>query len=107
MLEPTKIYLFIFGLFTIVGGVMGYVKAGSNASLIAGGIAGLLLLVSGYLIMSGKTQPGLILGLVVSIALAGRFLPIFLKTHSIMPAGVTSIMAVIGLVLTILSLVKK
>lgn len=107
MLEPTKIYLFIFGLFTIVGGVMGYVKAGSNASLIAGGISGLLLLVSGYLIMSGKTQPGLILGLVISLALAGRFLPIFLKTHGIMPAGVTSIMAIIGLVLTIVCLVKK
>ena len=107
MLEPTKIYLFIFGLLTIAGGVMGYVKAGSNASLIAGGLCGLALLVAGYLITSGKSQPGLILGLVVSLALAGQFVPKFLKTHVFMPAGLMVALAVVGLVLTVVSLLKK
>ena len=107
MLEPTKIYLFIFGVLTIAGGVMGYVKAGSNASLIAGGLSGALLLVAGYLIGAGKVQPGLILGIILSLALAGQFLPKFLSTHKFMPAGLMGIMGIIGLVLTVLSLIKK
>ena len=30
MLVPTKIYFIVFGLLTIAGGIMGYVKAGST-----------------------------------------------------------------------------
>ncbi|MEY2557223.1 MAG: Transrane protein, partial [Verrucomicrobiota bacterium] len=44
MIGPAKIYFIVFGLLTIVGGVMGYVK-GSTASIIAGSITGILLLV--------------------------------------------------------------
>lgn len=107
MLDLTKIYLFIFGALTIAGGIMGYVKAGSPASIIAGGISGVLLLVAGYLVGAGKVQPGLILGLVVSLALAGQFVPKFLSTHKFMPAGMMGILGVIGLVLTALALFKK
>lgn len=107
MIDITKIYLFVFGALTIVGGIMGYVKAGSPASIIAGGIAGVLLLVSGYLIGAGKVQAGLILGIVLSLALAGRFLPAFLSTQKIMPAGLIAILSIIGLVLTVVALIKK
>ena len=34
-MEAAKIYFIIFGLLTIAGGIMGYVKAGSVASIIA------------------------------------------------------------------------
>lgn len=107
MLDYTKIYLFIFGALTIAGGIIGYVKAGSPASIIAGSISGVLLLVSGYLIGSGKVQAGLILGIVLSLALAGRFLPAFLSTHKWMPAGMMAILSAIGLVLTVVALIKK
>ncbi len=107
MLDFTKLYLFIFGALTIAGGVMGYLKAGSNASLIAGGISGLLLLVAGYLVATGKAQPGLILGIVVSIALAGRFVPAFLATHKFMPAGMMALLSVAGIVITALGFLKK
>ena len=106
MIDQTKIYLFVFGALTIAGGVMGYVKASSMPSLIAGGISGILLLIAGALIPS-KPQAGLILGLVISIALAGRFVPAFLKTHNFMPAGMMSILSVIGILMTILALVRK
>ena len=39
MLELARIYLFVFGVLTIAGGVMGFVKAKSKPSLIAGGIS--------------------------------------------------------------------
>lgn len=106
MIDVTKIYYFIFGVLTIAGGVMGYVKAQSMASLVAGGVSGLLLIGAGALIAT-KTQPGLILGLLVSLALAGRFIPAYLNKHTFMPAGLMSILSVIGIVLTILAFVKR
>jgi uncharacterized membrane protein (UPF0136 family) len=106
MIDLTKFYYFIFGALTIVGGVMGYVKAQSMASLVAGGVAGLLLIVAGALIAT-RTQPGLILGLLVSLALAGRFAPIYFAKQAFMPAGMMSLLSVIGIVLTIVALVVK
>jgi hypothetical protein len=44
MIGPAKIYFIVFGVLTIAGGVMGYAKAGSTASIIAGSICGILLL---------------------------------------------------------------
>lgn len=105
MIDLTKYYYFIFGVLTVAGGVAGYVKAQSTASLIAGGISGALLVFAGVLVGT-KTQPGLLLGLIISIALAGRFVPAFIKTSAFMPAGLMSILSVIGIILTIIALIK-
>jgi uncharacterized membrane protein (UPF0136 family) len=106
MIGPAKIYFIIFGLLTIVGGVMGYVKAGSTASLIAGSISGILLLVAAFL-LPDHLAIGLALAVVVSVLLAGRFVPAFMKTHQIMPAGLMSILSVIGIIVAIVAWVKK
>ena len=107
MLDLTKNYYFIFGALTILGGVIGFVKAGSKASLIAGGVSGVLILVAAWLIMSGKVQAGLILGLVISSVLEMRFLPAFVKTKKPMPAGMMAVLSMVGTVLSVLALVKK
>ena len=107
MLELTKNYYFIFGALTILGGVIGFVKAGSKASLIAGGVSGVLILVAAWLIMSGKVQAGLILGLVLSSVLEMRFLPAFVKTKKPMPAGMMAVLSLIGTMLSVVALVKK
>jgi uncharacterized membrane protein (UPF0136 family) len=106
MIGPAKIYFIIFGLLTIVGGVMGYLKAGSTASLIAGSISGILLLVAAFLLPTNLVI-GLVLAAIVSIALAGRFVPAFLKTHQAMPAGLMSVLSVIGIIVAIVAWVKK
>jgi uncharacterized membrane protein (UPF0136 family) len=97
-------YYLIFGVLTIAGGVVGFVKAKSKASLIAGGISGLLLIGASYMLWHCQcsNRAGLILALVVSVALAGRFLPGFLKTKKWMPAGLMAVLSVIGIVLGIL-----
>jgi uncharacterized membrane protein (UPF0136 family) len=106
MIGPAKIYFIIFGLLTIVGGVMGYVKAGSTASIIAGSVSGILLLLAAFL-LPGNLAVGLALAAVVSVALAGRFIPAFIKTGHLMPAGLMSVLSVIGLIVAIVAWVKK
>ena len=106
MLEIAKNYYFVFGGLTIVGGIMGFVKKHSVASLVAGGLSGILLLIAA-LWLRDKPQHGLILGAVVSLALAGRFLPAFLKKFDWMPAGLMAVLSVIGLIITALAFAKR
>jgi uncharacterized membrane protein (UPF0136 family) len=106
MIGPAKIYFIVFGLLTIVGGVIGYAKAGSTISIIAGSISGILLLLAAFL-LPGNLAVGLALAAVVSIALAGRFVPAFIKTGHLMPAGLMSVLSVIGIIMAIVAWMKK
>ena len=106
MLVPTKIYFIVFGLLTIAGGIMGYIKAGSNASLIAGSLSGLLLLLAAFLLPS-HTPLGLALGGIVSLLLIGYFLPAFLRTGKMMPAGMMSLLSILGMVFAIVAWIRK
>jgi len=106
MIGPAKIYFIIFGLLTIAGGVMGYVSKGSMPSIIAGSISGILLLAAAFLLPNSFTA-GVGLAALVSILLAGRFLPAFIKTGDFMPAGMMSILSVIGIIVAVLAWMKK
>ncbi|MBA3962658.1 MAG: TMEM14 family protein [Chthoniobacterales bacterium] len=106
MLSPAKIYFLVFGLLTIAGGVLGYVKAGSTASLIAGSISGVLLLVAAFL-LPAHLVVGLTIAIVVSFLLAGRFVPAFFKTGKLMPNGIMALLSIVGIVFAIVAWVRK
>ena len=106
MLGAAKIYFIVFGILTIAGGIVGYAKAGSVASIIAGSISGILLLVAAWL-MPDHQAAGLITALVVSALLAGRFLPIFFHKHQVMPALLMSVLSVIGIVVALAAWLRK
>jgi uncharacterized membrane protein (UPF0136 family) len=106
MIGPAKIYFIIFGVLTIAGGIMGYVKAGSAASIIAGSISGILLLIGAWLIPQNQVA-GLALSGVVSVLLLGYFVPKFMRTHAVMPAGMMSILSAIGIVVAIVAWMKR
>lgn len=106
MMGPAKIYFIVFGVLTIVGGLIGYLKAGSTISLISGAIAGILLLTAACL-LPGNPAVALAMALVVSLLLAGRFIPNFIATNKVMPAGMMSILSVIGIVMAVLAWLKK
>ena len=106
MIGPAKIYFIIFGLLTIVGGVIGFAKAGSTPSLVAGSISGILLLAAAFL-MPGQPTLGLAVGAITSLLLAGKFIPDFIKKGEPMPAGMMSVLSVIGIIMAILAWVKK
>jgi uncharacterized membrane protein (UPF0136 family) len=105
-MEAAKLYFIVFGVLTIVGGVIGYVKAGSVASIIAGSIAGVLLLVAAFLLPEHRAI-GLATAFIISLLLAAQFVPKFIRTGRVMPAGMMSILSVIGVIAAIVAWVKK
>ncbi|OLA99276.1 MAG: hypothetical protein DMF36_04955 [Verrucomicrobia bacterium] len=105
-MEAAKIYFIVFGVLTIAGGVVGYVKADSVASIIAGSITGILLLVAAFLLPEHRAI-GLATAFIISLLLAAQFAPKFLRTGRVMPAGMMSILSVIGVIAAIVAWVKK
>jgi len=105
-MEATKIYFIVFGILTIAGGIIGYVKAGSVASIIAGSITGVLLLVAAFLLPEHRAA-GLTSALIISLLLAAQFVPKFLRTGRVMPAGIMSVLSVIGIIVALVAWIKK
>jgi uncharacterized membrane protein (UPF0136 family) len=105
-MEGARIYFIVFGALTILGGIVGYLKAGSVASIIAGSITGVLLLVAAFLLPEHR-MIGLATALIVSLLLAAQFVPKFLRTGRVMPAGMMSILSAIGIIAVIVAWAKK
>ncbi|MFG0267986.1 MAG: TMEM14 family protein [Rhodopirellula sp. JB055] len=95
----------IFGAFVVFGGVMGYVKAKSKASLIAGSITGGLLLLAVFLMVRGITA-GAILAIAVSLLLIGQFGPSLAKKFKVMPNLLVVILGVITIGTLVFSLLR-
>jgi len=105
-MEAARIYFIVFGALTIVGGIVGYLKAGSVASIIAGSITGVLLLVAAFLLPEHRTI-GLATALIVSLLLAAYFIRKYLSTGAVMPAGMMSVLSIIGIIAAIVAWVKR
>lgn len=75
-----------YGILTLIGGIMGYVKAKSQASLISGLVSGSLLIFAGTAQLMGQSW-GLILAAAISAALVIVFILRLVKTKKFMPAG--------------------
>jgi uncharacterized membrane protein (UPF0136 family) len=97
-MNTVDVVVLLYALLTMVMGILGYVAPTTShpsiISLIAGvGIGALLL---GALAL-GKTNPrvGRISAAVITLLPLGRFIPTFIKTHAVYPAG---IMVVAGII---------
>ncbi|MEK0178608.1 MULTISPECIES: TMEM14 family protein [Microcoleus] len=75
-----------YGTLTLIGGIMGYVKAKSQASLISGLVSGSLLILAGIAQLMGQSW-GLILAAAISAVLVVVFILRLVKTRKFMPAG--------------------
>ena len=78
----------------------------ATIAIVAGSIAGILLLL-GALLLPNHLMAGLGIGLIVSLLLAGQFVPKFIQTGKAMPAGMMSILSVIGIIAVVVAWVKK
>ena len=88
----------LYALLVAAGGVIGYVKAGSTASLIAGLIAGLTLGGSLVAMSRGAYQSGWWIALAVTLLLLVRFGMAAAREFKLMPGGLVIIMSVIVLI---------
>ena len=106
MLSAARIYFIAFGVLTIAGGIVGYVKAGSTASIIAGSISGLLLLTAAFILPQHRVV-GLLTAVIISLLLAAQFIPKYFRTGKIMPAGLMGLLSVIGIAVAIAAWLKE
>jgi uncharacterized membrane protein (UPF0136 family) len=84
--SPSTIALIAYGVVAIIGGIFGFVKSKSKASIISGSISGLGLLISG--IASAQNQEwGKIAGMAIAALLVIVFVVRLIKTKKFMPAG--------------------
>jgi uncharacterized membrane protein (UPF0136 family) len=86
----------LYGILSIIGGIIGYKTAGSKVSLISGTISGLLLLVAAYLASQGQTW-ALTLAAIITSILVIVFAIRFAKTRKFMPAGLMIILGIAAL----------
>ena len=96
-MTPGIIAAIAYGILAIVGGIIGYVQAQSKASLISGGVSGLLLILGGVVQLQGQAW-GLILAIVVTAVLVVVFAIRLSKTRKVMPAGLMTVLGVTALV---------
>jgi uncharacterized membrane protein (UPF0136 family) len=86
--------LLLYGLLSIGLGLYGYLAKGSLVSLIAGGVAGVIVIGAAAL---ARTHPkiGLGIGLVVALILIGRFAGPLVRDQQIVPAGIMAVSSLI------------
>ncbi|MBD2436077.1 TMEM14 family protein [Nostoc sp. FACHB-110] len=89
-----------YGILAIVGGIIGYVQARSQVSLISGIVSGLLLILAAYFQLQGQSW-GLILAAVVTGVLVVVFAGRLAKTRKLMPAGLMTGLGVLALVVMV------
>ena len=96
----------IYGLVSLVGGIIGYVKAKSLASVVAGSVSGVILLVCAYEMMSGH-RVAAIGSLLIALMLGGRFVGTWRRTHRLMPDLVMVVLSLVTLVSVSLALLAR
>lgn len=103
-MKPTGWIILTYALLVFLGGIFGYVKAGSTASLIMGVAFAAALSISAFAMFNEKNI-GFIIATVATALLAAFFIYRFFLSYQFMPAGLMSILS-LG-VLIILCLKRK
>jgi uncharacterized membrane protein (UPF0136 family) len=101
-----RYYYALFGLFTLAGGVIGFVKAGSTLSLLMGGVSGIILLLAAYVRPKSVVRAQLALVL-TPLGLLFFFGPKWLATHALMPAGLMTFLSLGCLAFVTLEAIEK
>lgn len=90
----------VYGILTVVGGIVGYIRVGSNMSLFSGSISGLVLIFSAFIQIQGQNW-GLALAAIVTAMLIVVFAFRLAKTRKFMPAGLMTILGMLTLALIV------
>ena len=99
------VVLGIYGVLLIVGGVMGFVKAKSRASLIAGIVSGLVAFAALGIAANYNKAGGFALALALGIAMFMFFGPRAMTSRKFMPSGLMVMASVIVIGVMVWSIV--
>lgn len=104
MIENAAIAAIVTGVFAILGGIQGFVRAKSRPSLIAGLILGDALLFGGVFALVGW-EWGLWIAGGAALLLIGRFLPAYLKVpKKVWPALIMAFLSGVTITLVLVAL---
>lgn len=98
MFTPEFIGTLVYGLLSLAGGILGYIKSQSKISLISGGVSGLLLLVLATM-MNGGNQLIPFLAAVLILLMTIVFVIRWSKTKKFMPAIPMIFFGVVALIM--------
>ncbi len=102
-MQLSAILLLAYGILVAAGGVMGYARAGSRASLATGGASGLVV-IAGALAALGGRRAGFMIDLAVAIVLAAFFAYRFGRTRKPMPAIPSILLSLAAVAIALLAL---
>jgi uncharacterized membrane protein (UPF0136 family) len=100
-IDPATV-LYVYGAFILIGGIIGYVQAKSQISLVMGVVSGIILLGAAYLAGTGN-QLGIYIGLAMAAILSVMFILRYVKTKKVMPSLMMAVVSDLALVLLILT----
>ena len=87
----------IYGVLTMAGGVVGYLKAKSRPSLTAGTLMGGVLLASAFRMREGN-QAAPLVAMGIAILLGGRFFITWKKNHRLTPDLLMVLLSLVTLI---------
>ena len=90
--------IILYGVLCIAGGILGYVKSRSQASLISGGISGLLLLILARMVNLGKSWAVYVAATIVFLLIM-VFVVRWFKSKKPMPAIPMIFLGIVSLIL--------
>jgi len=99
-----KIILAVYGALMLGGGFMGYVKAGSQMSLMMG-IVSAIIIFAGLYLSKSNTRMGYGLIAAMSTLLVVTFIIRLVKTGNFMPSGMLIILSIIAVIVSIRQLI--
>lgn len=95
-----QVALGIYAVLLAGGGVMGYRKAGSRPSLIAGVVSGVVALAGlVWSVAQPGSRGGLLLGMTLAFVMALVFLRRFGMTRKVMPSGLLAVLSIVMVIL--------
>lgn len=92
------ITVLVYALLVLLGGIIGYVKAQSAASLMTGVLSSMFLCASAFGMLKGRAV-GFFFASLLTILLGSFFAYRLILTHSFMPAGFMCILSIVVIII--------
>ena len=97
----------LYGILILVGGIIGHIKAGSNASLVMGVVFGLLLLIAaGGMFSKRFFKKSVISALSLTLLLDAFFSYRYMATMKFMPSGMLALLS-LGVIAALISYLRR